>query len=167
MPEILVAALGPVMTSTSQISATAPADASALDAAASRIQAATKEAAAARPETGATINIGYIVPKDDADRVQGVITKHTEWMKGHYTTSDALISCYFTKAPLFNVPTDPSQGESDNILFTLNEEFTGPDKVAAHIESAKGNDYFPDFGKILEDYGKVLQPLGNIWFSIR
>ena len=43
MPEILVAALGPVMTSTSQISATTPADASALDAAASRIQAATRE----------------------------------------------------------------------------------------------------------------------------
>ena len=41
---ILVPALGPVMTSTSQISATAPADASALDAAASRIQAATREA---------------------------------------------------------------------------------------------------------------------------
>ena len=40
---ILVPALGPVMTSTSQISATAPADASALDAAASRIQAATRE----------------------------------------------------------------------------------------------------------------------------
>ena len=41
---ILVPALGPVMTSTSQISATAPTDASALDAAASRIQAATREA---------------------------------------------------------------------------------------------------------------------------
>ena len=40
---ILEPALGPVMTSTSQISATAPADASALDAAASRIQAATRE----------------------------------------------------------------------------------------------------------------------------
>ena len=41
---ILVPALGPVMTSTSQISATAPADTSTLDAAASRIQAATREA---------------------------------------------------------------------------------------------------------------------------
>ena len=43
---ILVPALGPVMTSTSQISAIAPADASALDAAASRIQAATRESLA-------------------------------------------------------------------------------------------------------------------------
>ena len=32
------------------------------------------EGAAAAVETGATINIGYVVPKDDADRVQGVIT---------------------------------------------------------------------------------------------
>ena len=123
-----------------------------------------------RPETAATINIGYIVPKEDADRVQGVITKHTEWMKVHYAGStEKLISCYFTKAPLFNVPTDPSQGESDKILFTLNEEFTGPDKVAAHIEAAKGNDYFPEFGEILGKYGVeggVVQALGNVWFKL-
>ena len=123
-----------------------------------------------RPETAATINIGYVVPKEDADRVQGVITKHTEWMKVHYAGStEKLISCYFTKAPLFNVPTDPSQGESDNILFTLNEEFTGPDKVAAHIEAAKGNDYFPEFGEILGKYGiegGVVQALGNVWFKL-
>ena len=106
------------------------------------------------------------MPKDKADEVQATLTKHTEWMKGHYTDTSALISCYFTKAPLFNVPTDPSQGESDNMIFTINEEFTGPEKVAEHIGTAKGNDYFPEFGKVLEEYGKVLQPLGQVWFKL-
>ena len=39
--------------------------------------------------------------------------------------------------------------------------------MAAHIETAKGNDYFADFGKVLHDYGKVVQPLGQVWFAIR
>ena len=108
------------------------------------------------------------MPNDDADRVQEVIGKHTAWMTGHYAGStEKLISCYFTKAPKFNDPTDPSKGESDDVIFTINEEFTGPDKVAAHIETAKGNDYFEEFGKVLHDYGKVVQPLGQVWFAIR
>ena len=107
-----------------------------------------------RPATGATINNGYIVPNDDADRVQEIIGKHTAWMTGHYAGStEKLISCYFTKAPLFKEPTDPSQGVTDKTIFTLNEEFTAPEMVAKHIETAKGNDYFPEFGEILGKYG--------------
>ena len=123
-----------------------------------------------RPATGATINIGYIVPNDDADRVQEIIGKHTAWMTGHYAGStEKLISCYFTKAPLFKEPTDPSQGVTDKTIFTLNEEFTAPEMVAKHIETAKGNDYFPEFGEILGKYGiegGVVQALGNVWFKL-
>jgi len=126
------------------------------------------ESAAKKPKTGATINILYIVPKAKADEVQAVFQKHANWMTGHYAGStEKLISCYFTKAPKFNDPTDPSKGESDDVIFTINEEFTGPEMVAAHIGAAKGNDYFPEFGKILHDYGKVVQPLGNIFFKMR
>ena len=126
------------------------------------------ESAAKKPKTGATINILYIVPKAKADEVQAVFQKHANWMTGHYAGStEKLISCYFTKAPKFNDPTDPSKGESDDVIFTINEEFTGPEMVAAHIGAAKGNDYFPEFGKILHDYGKVVQPLGSIFFKIR
>ena len=52
-------------------------------------------------------------------------------MKVHYAQLDREAHLVLPRRPLFNVPTDPSQGESDKIL-TLNEEFTGPDKVAAH-----------------------------------
>ena len=128
------------------------------------------ESAAKKPKTGATINILYVVPKSKADEVQAVFQKHANWMTGHYAGStEKLISCYFTKAPLFKEPTDPSQGVTDKTIFTLNEEFTAPEMVAKHIETAKGNDYFPEFGEILGKYGVeggVVQALGNVWFKL-
>ena len=35
-------------------------------------------------------------------------------------------------------------GETDDMLFTINEEFTKPEAVGRHIESAMKNDYFPE-----------------------
>ena len=97
-----------------------------------------------RPATGATINITYVVPKDKAAEVEATFGKHSAWMSKFYADStEHLISCYFTKAPEFKVPTDPSQGETDNIIFTINEEFTQGESVGRHIGTAKGNDYFP------------------------
>ena len=125
-------------------------------------------AMANRPSTGSTINIAYVVPKDKADEVEAVFGKHSAWMTTFYAGStEHLISCYFTKAPEFKVPTDPSQGETDNMIFTINEEFTAPESVGRHIQTASGNDYFPQFGEILGTYGKVVQPMGSVYFKIR
>ena len=125
-------------------------------------------AMADRPATGSTINIAYVVPKDKADEVAAVFGKHSAWMSGFYAGStEHLISCYFTKAPEFKVPTDPSQGETDNMIFTINEEFAAPESVGRHIQTASGNDYFPQFGEILGTYGKVVQPMGSVYFKIR
>ena len=122
---------------------------------------------ATRPSTGSTINISYVVPKDKADEVQAVFGKHSAWMTTFYAGStEHLISCYFTKAPEFKVPTDPSQGETDNMIFTINEEFAAPESVGRHIQTASGNDYFPQFGDILGTYGKVVQPMGSVYFKL-
>ena len=124
-------------------------------------------ATAGRPETGATINIAYLCPKEKADEVQAVFSKHSAWMQTFYAGSiEFLISCYFTKAPQFKVPTDPSQGETDDVIFTINEEFADQAAVARHVENAMKNDYFPEFGKVMEDYGKVVQTLGAIYFKL-
>ena len=82
-------------------------------------------------------------------------------------STEFLISCYFTKAPLFKDPTDPSQGETDDVIFTINEEFASQAAVGRHIATAKGNDYFPQFGEVLHTYGKVVQSLGSVFFQIR
>jgi hypothetical protein len=122
---------------------------------------------AAKPETVATINIDYVVPKEKAAEVQAVFEKHAAHMTEHYKGSlEHLISCYFTKAPQFKVPTDPSQGETDNVIFTINEEFATKGSVPAHIEAAKKNDYFPEFGAIMGEFGKVVQPMGEVYFKM-
>ena len=64
-------------------------------------------------------------------------------------------------------PTDPSKGETGNIVFTINERFTSLESVQRHIENAMKNDYFEDFGNILHNYGKVISPGGMIYHSIR
>jgi hypothetical protein len=121
-----------------------------------------------RPTTGSTINISYLVPGDKADEVQAIFGKHTAWMSEFYKDStEHLISCYFTKAPEFKVPVDPSQGETGKVIFTINEEFKAAESVGRHIENAKKNDYFPAFGKVMEDYGTSVQPMGSVYFKIR
>merc|ERR1719231_154624 len=121
-----------------------------------------------KPATGATINLGYVVPKDKAEEVKAVFGKHSAWMAEFYKGStEYLISCYFSTAPLFKVPADPSQGETDNVLFTINEEFASKEAVGRHVENASKNDYFPEFGKILEEYCKCPQVLGETYFTIR
>ena len=78
-----------------------------------------------------------------------------------------LLNSYFTKAPEFVDPTDPSKGETGNIVFTINERFTSLESVQRHIENAMKNDYFEEFGNILHNYGKVISPGGIIYHSIR
>ena len=123
-----------------------------------------RRASAASARHGATINITYVVPKDKAAEVEATFGQHSAWMSSFYADStEHLISCYFTKAPEFKVPTDPSQGETDNVIFTINEEFTQGESVGRHIGTAKGNDYFPAFGQVLQDYAKVVQPMGQVF----
>ena len=79
------------------------------------------------------INLGYVVPKENAEEVEGIFKKHASWMEKFYSEdSDGqkhLLNSYFTKAPEFVDPTDPSKGETGNIVFTINERFTSFESV--------------------------------------
>jgi len=121
-----------------------------------------------KPITGATLNIGYTVPGDKADEVQALFMKHANWMKEFYAGStEFLICCYFSRSPCFKVAADPSQGDTGEVCFSINEQFASKEAVGRHMDTAKKNDYFADFGKVLHDYGKHVQPLGEIFFKIR
>ena len=117
------------------------------------------------------INLGYVVPKENAEEVESIFKKHASWMEEFYSENndgqEHLLNSYFTKASEFVDPTDPSKGETGNIVFTINERFTSLESAQRHIENAMKNDYFEDFGNILHNYGKVISPGGIIYHSIR
>ena len=117
------------------------------------------------------INLGYVVPKESAEKVESIFKKHASWMEEFYSENnngqEHLLNSYFTKAAEFVDPTDPSKGETGNIVFTINERFTSLESVQRHIENAMKNDYFEEFGNILHNYGKVISPGGIIYHSIR
>ena len=117
------------------------------------------------------INLSYVVPKDKADEVQVIFKKHSAWMQNFYSdTNDGpkhLISSFFTKADEFIDPTDPNKGLTGNIIFTINERFTSMNSVKRHVENAMKNDYFPQFGEIMEKYSVARSLGGEIYHSIR
>ena len=114
------------------------------------------------------INLSYAVPNDKAAEVENIFSTHGKWMTEFYSDgTDHLLNAYFTKAPEFKDPTDPSKGETGNTLFTINEQFASMESVQRHVENASKNDYFPDFAKLLKDYGKVLSMGGSVYVSIR
>ena len=114
------------------------------------------------------INLSYAVPNEKAAEVENIFSTHGKWMTEFYSDgTDHLLNAYFTKAPEFKDPTDPSKGETGNTLFTINEQFASMESVQRHVENASKNDYFPDFAKLLDDYGKVLSMGGSVYVSIR
>ena len=114
------------------------------------------------------INLSYAVPNDKAAEVENIFSTHGKWMTEFYSDgTDHLLNAYFTKAPEFKDPTDPSKGETGNTLFTINEQFASMESVQRHVENASKNHYFPDFVKLLDDYGKVLSMGGSVYVSIR
>ena len=117
------------------------------------------------------INLGYVVPKDQADQVQAVFKKHSAWMENFYSDSnngpDHLISSFFTRADEFIDPMDPSKGVTDKVIFTINERFTSIESIHRHVENAMKNDYFPEFGEIMDKYGTAISLGGEIYHSIR
>jgi len=117
------------------------------------------------------INLGYVCPKAESEAVEAIFRKHAAWMNNFYSEAnngnEHLLTAYFTKAPEFIDPTDPEKGVTGNMLFTINERFTGMASIQRHVENASQNDYFEKFSEILGNYGKVVSIGGEIYHSIR
>ena len=91
------------------------------------------------------INLGFVVPKNKQSEVASVFKVHVKWMKKFYSESNNgkkhLINAYITKATEFKDPTDPSKGETENVLFTLNEKFASVESLKRHNDHVKKNEY--------------------------
>ena len=81
--------------------------------------------------------------------------------------SNYLLTAYVTKAVELKDPTNPSKGESGNILFTLNEKFTSIESLKRHNENVKKNNYFDKFNEIKKNYATFRSANGQVLYLIR
>ena len=79
--------------------------------------------------------------------------------------NEHLLHGYFSKAPELNNPLDPNSAETGGIIFTINEQFSSMESVIRHEDHAQKNDYFPEFGKIIQLYGKGVSIGGEYTYS--
>jgi len=72
-----------------------------------------------------TISISYKVPAENASEVEDTLKAHADHMRVSYPAEnprgDNLLDAYFTKTEELNNPTNPADGKTGNIIFTLNE----------------------------------------------
>jgi hypothetical protein len=112
------------------------------------------------------INLGFVVPKNNLQEVEHIFKVHTDWMKEFYSEYNNgkkyLISAYITKATELKDPTNPTKGETGNILFTLNEKFTSIESLERHNENVKKNEYFSKFNQIKKKYAAFRSANGKI-----
>lgn len=116
------------------------------------------------------INLCFVVPKKNVGKVMQIFKLHSNWMKKFYSKKNKgkkyLLSAFITKAFEFKDPKNPSKGRTNNILFTLNEEFTSLKSLKRHNDYVKKNNYFKDFSKIKNKYAKFRSANGKILHSI-
>jgi len=116
-----------------------------------------------------TINITYKVPSANASEVEDALQAHAEHMRVSYTTDnprgDNPLDAYFTKAEELNNPTNPADGTTGNIIFTLNEKWSEAEHIQAHIGRTLKASHAEKFIAAMQAYGTV-SVMGEIFYDM-
>ena len=107
-----------------------------------------------------TFNFALSVPADKAAEVEAMIATHAQWMREThsliakpdptYGMLGTLVDYYNSKAPEMKNPLDPSEGNTGNLIYTLNEVYTRPEGTEAHMEAAPSWKSFEKFLELVE-----------------
>ena len=115
------------------------------------------------------INISYKVPADKVAEVEEALKAHAEHMKTSYTSDnprgDNPVDAYFTKAEELNNPTNPEDGKTGNIIFTLNEKWSQPEHIQNHIGRTKEAAHWEIFASAMQ-YANV-SVMGEIFYDMK
>ena len=115
------------------------------------------------------INLSYKVPADKVAEVEEALKAHAEHMKTSYTNDntrgDNPVDAYFTKAEELNNPTNPDEGKTGNIIFTLNEKWSQPEHIQNHIGRTKEAAHWEKFASAMQ-YANV-SVMGEIFYDMK
>jgi hypothetical protein len=113
-----------------------------------------------------TFNFALCVSSEDAEKVEKVIAEHADWMRKSHSLEAGggihLVDYYVARADEQNNMTDPSQGTTGNILYSINETYILPEGIDQHMEQAMKWEGFEQFVGTLQKYGKVLIGGGTV-----
>ena len=116
-----------------------------------------------------TINISYKVPAENASEVEETLKAHAEHMKASYLPDnprgDNPLDAYFTKSAELNNPTNPADGKTGNIIFTLNEKRSQVEHIQSHIGRTLGAAHAEKFIAAMQTYATV-SVMGEIFYDM-
>ena len=116
-----------------------------------------------------TINISYKVPAENASEVEDALEAHAEHMRVSYPADnprgDNPIDAYFTKAEELNNPTNPADGKTGNIIFTLNEKWSQVEHIQNHIGRTLEAGHAEKFIAAMQTYATV-SVMGEIFYDM-
>lgn len=116
-----------------------------------------------------TINISYKVPSANASEVEDALKAHAEHMRTSYPADnprgDNPLDAYFTKAEELNNPTNPADGTTGNIIFTLNEKWSQVEHIQAHIGRTLKASHAEKFIAAMQAYATV-SVMGEIFYDM-
>ena len=108
-----------------------------------------------------TFNFSFVVSADKEKEWDEAFESHGEWMRETHSliaTPDptygmlgTLADYYISKAPEMKNPLDPDEGNTGNLIYTLNEVYTRSEGTEAHMEAAPS---WKSFEKFLELVGE-------------
>ena len=112
-----------------------------------------------------TFNFGLKVAADKAAAVEAAIRTHASWMRETHSYDDSriqLVHYYVAKSDELVNPTNPKEGTTGNVLFSINEVYVEPAGIGQHLEQAQVWDDFPTFFEALSTYGDVMVINGEV-----
>jgi hypothetical protein len=116
-----------------------------------------------------SINISYKVPAVNASEVENALKAHAEHMKASYPADnprgDNPLDACFTKAEEFNNPTNPGDGKTGNIIFTLNEKWSEVEHIQAHIGRTLEASHAEKFIATMQSHATV-SVMGEIFYDM-
>jgi hypothetical protein len=112
-----------------------------------------------------TFNFALKTTTENTAAVEALIASHAKFMKENHSLDATRIHLnhyYVSKANELNNPADPSQGETGNILYSINEVYIHAEGIEQHMGVAMN---WPDIGNFLElltTHGEVVISNGEV-----
>ena len=112
-----------------------------------------------------TFNFALKTAKNNVEKVESLIKDHAGFMKKTHSFDESkiqLIHYYVSKSEELNNITNPDEGTTGNMLYTINEVYAHADGIGQHMEAAMKWGGIQDFMGLLGTYGEVLVANGEV-----